>query len=399
MPYTIRGILPFLGLSVFSSNLGNGIIAPLLPLYAEKLGASGIWLGIIFSGVSISSAICMPFAGRLSDHVGRKLILSIGLFIFTVTSFAYIWANSIASLMAVRFIQGAAAAMVMPISQAYIGDIAPEGQEGKWLGVFNSTFIAGFGFGPLMGGVLSDYFGMNAAFYCMGLLNLIAFLGITLILPEVARHRATTAKLSIRAITASGITRGIFSYQTGIAAQRGIMMAFLPIFVSIFIGLTPSLIGTVLTVAIVLNSLMQVPAGQLADKYNRRLLVILGCMGGVVSMILIPQARSFSLLLAFMILGSVFDSLATPSAMAMIVQEGRKYGMGTATSISNMGMGFGMGLAPILAGFAVDLSNVRVAFYISAAATFIGMLFFSRFTRQIFDSESGVGIMRCDENN
>jgi DHA1 family multidrug resistance protein-like MFS transporter len=133
MPHTIRGILPFLGLSVFSSNLGNGIIAPLLPLYAKQLGASGFWLGLIFAGVAISSALCMPFAGMISDHAGRKRILSIGLFVFTVTSFAYVWANSIAGLMAVRFIQGAASAMVQPISQAYIGDIAPEGREGKWL--------------------------------------------------------------------------------------------------------------------------------------------------------------------------------------------------------------------------------------------------------------------------
>jgi MFS family permease len=236
-------------------------------------------------------------------------------------------------------------------------------------------------------GVLADSFGMNAAFYSMGGLNLIAFLGVTLILPEVARRKATAVKLSFRAITASGITRGIFSYQTGVAAQRGIMMAFLPIFVSIFIGLSPSLTGTVLTAAIVLNSLMQIPAGQLADIYNRRHLVVLGCLGGMASMILIPQARSFGLLLTFMILGSTFDSLAMPPAMAMIVQEGRKYGMGTATSVSNMGMGFGMGLAPVLAGLAVDLSDVRMAFYIAAIATFIGMFFFNRFTRKIFDAE------------
>ena len=381
MSYTIRGILPILGISVFSSNLGNGLIAPLLPLYAENLGASGLWLGIIFSGVSISSAVFMPFAGRLSDHVGRKLILSIGLFVFTMTSFAYIWANTIAGLMAVRFVQGAAASMVLPISQAYIGDIAPKGQEGKWLGIFNATFIAGFGFGPLMGGVLSDYFGMNYAFYSMGFLNLIAFLGVTFILPEVSRRKSTTAKHSVRAITASGITRGIFSYQTGVAAQRGIMMAFLPILSSIYIGLTSSLIGTILTVAVVVNSLMQIPSGQLADKYNRRLLIVLGCLGSAISMVLIPQARTFSLLLTFMIFGSVCDSLAMPPAMAMIVQVGRKYGMGAATSISNMGMGFGMGLAPVFAGFVVDLSDVRVAFYIASAATFMGISFFSLFTR------------------
>jgi multidrug resistance protein len=233
VPQTIRSLLPILGLTVFSSNLGTGIIAPLLPLYAEKLGANGIWLGIIFSGVSIASAIFMPFAGRFSDRRGRKLILCIGLFGLTLTSFAYVWANSIASLTIVRFLQGAASAMVLPIAQAYIGDITPEGEEGKWMGIFNATLITGFGFGPLLGGVIADHFGMNTAFYTMGVLNLVSFLAVTIFLPEIVPRRKTAVQFSFRGITASKITRGVFSYQVGASANRGNMTAFLPVFASV----------------------------------------------------------------------------------------------------------------------------------------------------------------------
>jgi DHA1 family multidrug resistance protein-like MFS transporter len=382
--YTIRNTLPILGLAVFSSNLGNGIIAPLLPLYAEKLGASGVWLGIIYSGVAISSAAFMPFAGRISDRRGRKMILSIGLFAAILASFAYTRADSIISLTMVRFFQGAASAMIIPIAQAYIGDISPEGQEGRWMGIFNATFIAGFGLGPLMGGVLADYFGMNAAFYAMGSLNLMAFLGVTLFLREVIKRKATLTHLSYRGILASRVTRGIFSYQAGVSANRGIMTTFLPIFASIYIGLTPSLIGMVLTVVIIGNSLLLIPAGALADKYNKRYLVIVGCLGIAFSMLLVPQARSLGILLVFLALGSIFDALAMPPAMAMIVQEGRKYGMGTAAAISYMGMGLGMGLAPILAGLVVDLVDARSAFYVCSAAVFLGASLFGQFTRGPF---------------
>lgn len=382
--YTIRNTLPILGLAVFSSNLGNGIIAPLLPLYAETLGASGVWLGIIFSGVAISSAVFMPFAGRISDRRGRKTILSIGLFAVTLTSFAYVWADSILGLTMVRFLQGAASAMIVPIAQAYIGDISPEGEEGKWMGIFNATFISGFGFGPLMGGILADYFGMDAAFYTMGTFNLLAFLGVTLFLREVIKRKATVTRISYRGIMASKVTRGIFSYQAGVSANRGIMTTFLPIFASIYIGLSPALIGMVLTVVIIGNSLLQIPAGNLADKYNKRYLVILGCLGAAVTMLLVPQARTLGTLLLFMAFGSIFDALAMPPALAMIVLEGRKYGMGVAASISYMGMGLGMGLAPILAGFVVDLIDVRSAFYVCSAALFLGAGFFGQFTRGSF---------------
>jgi multidrug resistance protein len=386
MPHTVKGLFGILALSIFSSNLGNGIIAPLLPLYAEKLGASGLWLGIIFAGVSISSAIFMPFAGKISDRVGRKPVLSVGLFVFTLTSFAYVWADTIASLIAVRFVQGAAAAMVMPVAQAYMGDITPEGQEGKWMGFFNATFITGFGFGPLMGGVLADRFGMDVAFYTMGSLNLIAFLSVISFLPEVMRRRMTATQLSFRAVTASDIARGIFSVQVGASANRGIMTTFLPIFATMYIGLSPSLIGMVLTVVIVANSILQIPGGRLADRLNRRYMIILGCLGLAVTQLLIPRAWSLWILLAFMALGSISDASATPPAMALIIQEGRKYGMGMAASVSNMGLGFGMGLAPILAGFVVDLVDVRSAFYVSAAIMVIAVFVFSRFTRRAFSA-------------
>jgi len=382
MPQTIRNLLPILGLTVFSSNLGNGIIAPLLPLYAEKLGATGLSLGIIFSGVSIASAIFMPFAGRFSDRRGRKLILCIGLFGLTLTSFAYVWAHSIAGLTIVRFIQGAASAMVLPIAQAYVGDITPEGEEGKWMGIFNATFITGFGAGPLLGGVISDHFGMNTAFYTMGVLNLISFLGATFFLPEIAQRRKTAGQFSFRGITASKITRGIFSFQVGTSANRGIMTAFVPVFATIFIGLSPSIIGTVLTVTIIGNSLLQIPSGNLADRLNRRNMIILGSLGVAVSMLLVPLSNSFWLLLAFMAIGSIFDACSTPPAMAAIIQEGRKYGMGVATSVSNMGGGLGMGLAPILAGFIVDLVDVKSAFYVAAAIVFLSTVVFSLFTRR-----------------
>ena len=379
---TIRSLLPILGLTVFSSNLGNGIIAPLLPLYAEKMGASGVWLGVIFAGVSISSAIFMPFAGRFSDRRGRKLILCTGLCGLTLTSFAYVWADSIASLTIVRFIQGAASAMVLPIAQAYIGDITPQGEEGKWMGIFNATFITGFGSGPLLGGVISDHFGMNTAFYTMGILNLISFLGAAFFLPEIAQRRKTAGQFSFRGITASNITRGIFSYQVGASANRGIMTAFLPVFATIFIGLSPSFVGTILTVSIIGNSILQIPSGNLADRLNRRNMIILGSLGVAVSMLLMPLANGFWLVLAFMAIGGIFDACSTPPAMAAIIKEGRKYGMGVATSVSNMGGGLGMGLAPILAGFVVDLVDVKSAFYVAAAIVLLSTVVFSLFTRR-----------------
>ncbi len=387
MNQSIRRLLPILALTVFCSNLGNGIIAPILPVYAETLGANGFWLGFIFAGSSIAGAILMPFTGRFSDRHGRKLILAVGLLGLAVTSFAYVWANSIGSLLAVRFVQGAASAMVAPISQAYIGDITPPGQEGKWMGIFNATFIVGFGSGPLLGGVVSQFWGMNNAFYFMGILNLVSFLSVIVFLPEIKERRQSAGNFSIRGITASGITRGIFSYQLGASANRGIMTAFIPVFaVSAAVGMNSSLVGTMLTIGIVTNSLLQIPTGSLSDKLNRKAMIYIGAAGIALSMALTPLANGFWLLLFFLLIGGIADAISTPPAMAAIIQEGRKYGMGVSTSVSNMGSGIGMGLAPIIAGFTVDAFGVTSAFIVAVAivvACTAGFGFFTRSTAKL----------------
>jgi DHA1 family multidrug resistance protein-like MFS transporter len=378
----IRRLLPILALTVFSSNLGSGIVAPFLPIYAKDLGANGVWLGIIFAGSSIASAILMPFTGRFSDKRGRKLILAAGICGLTVTSFAYVWAHSVASLTAVRFIQGAASAMVSPIAQAYVGDITPEGEEGKWMGIFNATYIIGFGTGPLLGGVVADYFGMNAAFYTMGFLNLVSLLGVIIFLPEITQRRQSSNRFSFKAITASNVTRAVFVYQIGASSTRGIMTTFVPVLAVSIAGMNSSLIGTILTITIIANSLLQVPFGNLADRYNRKLMIIIGAIGTAISMVLVPSSNGFWLLLLFLGIGALFDGVSTPAAMAAIIQEGRNYGMGVATSVSNMGAGLGMGLAPILAGFFVDMYDVGFAFYVAMVIVLISVLVFSFFTRR-----------------
>jgi len=172
--------------------LGVGIIASLLPLYAENLKATGIWLSIIFSGFSVSRAIFLPIFGRLSDRRGRKLFLGIGLLLCSIISLGYIWASSLSQLTLIRLLHGAAGGMIFPIAQAYIGDISPKGEEGTWMGYFNAVFFTGFGFGPLMGGALTEHFGMNVAFFTMGGLNLLAFLVAALFLPKIRQRKTTT---------------------------------------------------------------------------------------------------------------------------------------------------------------------------------------------------------------
>jgi len=379
---TVKKVFPILALSIFSSMLGVGIISPLLPLYAEQMGATGIWIGTIFAGFSISRTIIMPIVGRLSDRSGRKLFLSIGLLGYAIISLGYIWANSVTELTLVRLIHGVASGMILPIAQAYVGDISPEGKEGTWMGYFNAAFFTGFGFGPLMGGVLTDYFGMNIAFYAMGGLNLLAFLLVIFFLPELRPGKTPASPgASFKEMSTSGMMKGLFSFRLSFSIGRGILATFLPIFAGIYMGLSPTLIGVLLAVNILLMSLLQIYGGNIADRFNRRVMVVVGSLTNFTYLALIPLGGNFWQLLGICALGGVGGAISMPAASALTVVEGRRFGMGSTIAVFAMAFSIGMVIGPLVGGVIADFANINSVFYFGAAIGLAGTTLFIWFTK------------------
>jgi len=379
---TLKQVFPILALSIFASMLGVGIISPLLPLYAENMGATGIWIGMIFAGFSISRTIIAPFVGRLSDRRGRKLFIGIGLLSSSIISLGYIWAMSAPQLTLVRLIHGVASGMIMPIAQAYIGDISPEGEEGKWMGYFNAAFFTGFGVGPLMGGVLTDHFGMSVAFSTMGGLNLLAFLIVTPLLPEIKpKKMASRPYASYKEMSTSGAIKGLFSFQTAFSFGRGTFASFLPIFAAIYVGLSPTLVGILLAVNILLMAFLQIYGGNIADRFDRRVLVIIGGLANLTYLALIPVAGNFWQLLGICALGGVAGAISIPALSALTVEEGRRFGMGSAMAMFAMAFGIGMAVGPLLSGVIADYVSINSVFYFGAFAGLIGTALFIWFTR------------------
>jgi DHA1 family multidrug resistance protein-like MFS transporter len=378
----IKKVFPILALSIFSSMLGVGIVAPLLPLYAENLGATGIWIGIIFASYSVSRSIFMPLVGWFSDRRGRKLLLCIGLLGYSLISLGYIWADSVSQLTLVRLINGVAAAMVIPIAQAYVGEVSPEGEEGRWMGYFNAAFFTGFGFGPLMGGVLTDHFGMNAAFSTMGGLNMLAFLIAAIFLPEAGlRKAAANPSPSFREMSASDTIKGVFSFRLAFSMGRGIFAAFMPIFAGTYIGLSPTLIGVLLAFNILSMSLLQIYGGHVADRFSRRALVTIGGLTNLAFLALITVGGNFWQLLGICALGGLGGAISMPAASALTVEEGRKFGMGSAMAMFALAFSIGMAVGPLLSGVIADMVNINSVFYFGAIMSLVGTSLFIWFTK------------------
>lgn len=232
--------------SILAAVTGVGIVVPLLPVYAHDLGASGIYIALIFGGFSLSRTFFLPFFGRLSDKKGRKPFLIIGLFSYFLISVAFMLSKGLNTLVIIRIIQGVASAMIIPVAQAYMGDITPEGKEGLAMGMFNMSTFLGLSIGPLFGGVIKDAFTIHAAFACMGILVFFAFCLSYFFLPPIQEERLITGEYHPVPWRKLIFDRGIISlffFRMAYTTCIGIIWGFLPVFANTEFTLSASSIG------------------------------------------------------------------------------------------------------------------------------------------------------------
>ena len=159
-------------LAVFVTTMGAGMVAPLLPVYAHELGAGALQIGLIFGAFSLTRSVFVPYFGKLSDRKGKKPLLTIGLFLYFLLSLLYAVSNGVWPLVLLRLGQGFASAMILPVAQAYVGMITPEQHEGRLMGIFNMPIYGGLSAGPVLGGLVKDWFNIEISFLSMGALTL-----------------------------------------------------------------------------------------------------------------------------------------------------------------------------------------------------------------------------------
>ena len=354
-----------LSLALFATMLGNGVVIPFIPIYAQEFGASGVAVGILFGAHSASRTFLLPLIGRASDRRGRKAFLLWGLFFYALTSVAYLLANSLLALILVMALQGVATAMVQPVSMAYVGDLTPKGKEGTYAGYVNTAFLGGVAGGPVLGGVIKDLFSMQASFILLGILSLLSLLLLFFFLPEVQKPQATHKKdvASWREILSSRPILGVALFRIGYALSSTLIWIFVPLLSASLLPLKTSQVGLLISLNVLISALLQAPCGRLADRMNKAILIGSGGLLSAVSLAVFPLASTFGHLLVLNALVGTGFGLAYPAHMALAMEHTPGSGMGTVMSTLLTVHSFGMTIAPPIFGVVADYYNLGSVFY------------------------------------
>ena len=117
--------------------------------------------------------------------------------------------------------------------------------------------------------------------------------------------------------------------------------------------------------------MLQFPFGKLADKLNRKKLVILGSILYFSTVPFIPYTLNFAQILILNIILGLFGSLSLPAASALTVKEGKQYGMGSTMAIFNVAMSVGLAIGPLTSGIVFDVWGLSGVFYFCTTLGFL----------------------------
>lgn len=178
--------------AVFFDLLGFGIVIPFLPMYAKRLGVGASAIGLILASYSIMQFICAPLLGQLSDRIGRRPVILLGLIGSSISYVLYAVADSFIGLLISRAVHGACAATIST-AQAYVADTTEESKRAHAMGMIGACFGLGFVLGPALGGALGGTTSLRTPVLLAAALTFANFIFAALRLPESHRPQPVAA--------------------------------------------------------------------------------------------------------------------------------------------------------------------------------------------------------------
>jgi multidrug resistance protein len=345
--------------------IGFGIVAPILGRYADRFGASGFQVGLLFASFSLAQMIFSPILGRWSDRIGRKPVIVISLFGTALGSFITGAAGALWVLFAGRLIDGASGASVS-VAQSAITDLATKEQRARMLGLLGMAFGVGFVFGPAIGG-LAALGGPHIPFYVAGTLALINAVAAIIRIQEtrVPNKAAPTTRVHVpfrkrRYGALAGV--GFFS----MLAFSGFEATF-SLFGGARFNLTEASTALVfLGVGVVMSAVQGSLIGPLTSRFGSLQLLRNGLVLVSIGLLFLGAAviwPTMIVALLFMVIGA---GISNPSLTALVADSAHEDRRGEALGIQQSASALARVIGPPLAGLAFDHVGIGAPFTFGA---------------------------------
>jgi DHA1 family multidrug resistance protein-like MFS transporter len=366
---------------LFVVMLGYGIVIPILPFYVDNMNAGGTELGLLVASYAVMRLICGPIWGSLSDRVGRKPILMIGILGYAITMIWFGLATQLWMLFAARILSGILSSATAPTTMAYISDSTPEKERGGGMGMLGAAGGIGTIVGPAMGGFLAGE-SLAVPFFIAAGLSVLSLLLAWWFLPESlpAANRQKSEK-------GDGIL-DLREWLRAIRSPIGILFSLtfistcgLMIFANVFglyalerFNYGPQEVGVMMMVLGLVSAIAQ---GGLAGPLTRRWgdeVVIQGALlaSALGFGLMLLASNTFTILLTTAFFGLAI-ALQIP-ALTSLTSKHATIPQGIAMGLSNSFVSLGRIVGPLVGGFIFDI-NFLLPYVGGAVVMGVGFIF------------------------
>ncbi|WP_243385840.1 MFS transporter [Bacillus kexueae] len=374
--------LILLSFNLFIVMVGIGLVIPILPYYVEAFGAGATELGFLVAIFAFMQFLFAPIWGRLSDRIGRKPLITIGLIGFAIAEFIFAFATDLWMLYISRMLAGTFGSALMPTAMAYVSDVTSTEKRGQGMGVLGAAMGFGIVVGPGIGGWLAE-FDLSYPFLMAGIAATIAAIVSILILPEsLSKEDMERAKQN------QGNEEGRLTVMkqalmspVGFLLVLVFLMSFgLANFQSIFgyytwerYGYGPQTVGIIILIIGLIGTIVQGGlVGRLVEKYGDEKVVTSALFISAVGFVLMTLANSFVTILITTGIFFIGNSILRPALNTFISKlAGDRQGM--IMGLNNSFLSLGNVAGPILAGGLFEL-NIHLPYLFGATVMIFALI-------------------------
>lgn len=400
---------------------GQGVISPILPLFAREFGVGTAAIGLTLSSFALARLLLNVPLGVASDRYGRRLLLVGGPLVTALGMIGSGFSGNIGELLAWRFVAGAGSAMYMTGAQTYLADISTPANRARFIGTNQGALLLGTSVGPAIGGVVAELWGLRAPFFVVGAAAFSAVFYSYSRLPETRRaisgeagvvapehgevaavgaqagpetagegaHHASVrpehadglpARRPERAwitmmrsrdfLAVSCVTMSVFFTRT---ASR---QTLLPVMASARLGMSAGALGAVFTMMSLVNLLLIVPAAVIADRFGRKAAIVPSGLLVAVALLMLAYANGTVLFLAGAVVLAAGTGVAGPAPAAYAADIAPPELRGLAMGLYRSSGDIGFLIGPPLLGALADATSFGWGFGANALLIGAASLFF-----------------------
>ena len=389
----LRALILSFYLPALMVTLGQGLLVPILPLFAVDFEISYGLIGLVLAGEGIGTLIADVPTGMIQRRFGNKQVMMMGILVKALSVFLLFFAHSVWFVLVLRLIAGFGRSMYTVSAHVYVTNHVGLGQRGKAISMFGGTHRLGGFIGPAIGGIIAGMLGLRAVFIVVGLVSAIGLVIVALFTlkgkrSETSERAQDSHELHIRSVLvsnyrvlASAGTAQIFGQM--IRAGRIIII---PLFAAEVLGLAVDQIGLIVSISVAVDFSLFIVAGWLMDRVGRKFAIV-PCFGiQAIGMALVPFATSYSSLLFAAVLIGIGNGLGSGTMMTLGADLSPARTRGEFLGVWRLIGDMGHTGAPLVVGIVADLLVLSSAIWVIAgsglAAASIFLLFVPETLRQ-----------------